>query len=288
MNTNYVLIDFENVQPASLELLTAEHFKVVVFVGACQNWVPFELAASLQQFGSRAQYVKVSARGSNALDFHIAYYLGRLAAAEPAAHFHVISKDTGFDPLIEHLRSQQIPVRRVGGVTEIPIVEANAKPVATSAPAVMPPQTAMQLPVATATELPVRGAIKSPAKPVDQPTVKAGDKVSPVDVGKRPEDSAAQPTAAKRSPDHLAVVVDQLKKSPSNRPRTVVALSHSIKSWLGGQASEADVARLVQTLKSQKYLTVTDTKKIEYDFSQRPIASASSLTKTVKTTLPPA
>jgi len=40
MRTNYVLIDFESVQTTSLELLTKEHFKVIVFVGANQGKLP--------------------------------------------------------------------------------------------------------------------------------------------------------------------------------------------------------------------------------------------------------
>ena len=66
MRTNYVLIDFENVQPESLEQLTNDHFKVIVFVGASQVKLPFEVAASLQELGSRAEYVKISGNGSNA------------------------------------------------------------------------------------------------------------------------------------------------------------------------------------------------------------------------------
>lgn len=34
LRTNYVLIDYENVQPEALSVLDAEHFKVIVFVGA--------------------------------------------------------------------------------------------------------------------------------------------------------------------------------------------------------------------------------------------------------------
>ena len=48
MRTNYVLIDFESVQPESLETLIHDHFKVIVFVGANQTKLPFELANSLQ------------------------------------------------------------------------------------------------------------------------------------------------------------------------------------------------------------------------------------------------
>jgi hypothetical protein len=128
VRTNYVLIDFESVQPESLAQLTHDHFKVIVFVGANQAKLPFEIAASLQELGSRAEYVKISGSGSNALDFHIAYYIGRLAAEEPSAYFHIISRDTGFDPLIQHLRSKKILAGRVKIVADIPVVKAsNAK-----------------------------------------------------------------------------------------------------------------------------------------------------------------
>lgn len=125
MRTNYVLIDFESVQTKSLELLTHDHFKVIVFVGANQGKLPFEVVESLQQLGSRAEYMKISGRGPNALDFHIAYYIGRFAAEEPSAYFHIISKDTGFDPLIQHLRSKKILAGRVETVADIPVVKSS-------------------------------------------------------------------------------------------------------------------------------------------------------------------
>lgn len=123
MRTNYVLIDYENVQPEALSVLDAEHFKVIVFVGASQTKVTFEAAAALQKMGSKADYIKISGNGSNALDFHIAYYIGQLAAADPTAYFHVISKDTGFDPLIQHLKTKKIFAARSRDVSEIPLVK---------------------------------------------------------------------------------------------------------------------------------------------------------------------
>ena len=50
-STNYVLIDFENVQPKNLELLEGHSFKVLVFVGANQTKVPLKLAKALQAHG---------------------------------------------------------------------------------------------------------------------------------------------------------------------------------------------------------------------------------------------
>jgi hypothetical protein len=124
MKTNYVLIDYENVQPAAMAVLDQEHFKVVVFVGAGQAKISFEVASALQRMGSRAQYVRISGNGSNALDFHIAFYVGQLAAREPDAYFHIISKDAGFDPLLQHLKSKKVLACRSRDVTDIPIVKA--------------------------------------------------------------------------------------------------------------------------------------------------------------------
>jgi hypothetical protein len=125
LRTNYVLIDFENVQPETLECLAHDHFKLLVFVGASQTKLPFELAASLQQLGPKAEYVKISGNGSNALDFHIAYYIGQLAAADSSAYFHIVSKDKGFDPLIQHLKSKKIFAGRVIAITDIPLIKAS-------------------------------------------------------------------------------------------------------------------------------------------------------------------
>jgi len=128
LRTNYVLIDHENVHLEALAGLDAEHFKVLLFVGANQTKLPFDLAAAVQKMGSRAEYVKISGNGSNALDFHIAFYIGQLAAQDPTAYFHIISKDTGFDPLIQHLRGKKISVARSSSIADIPLLKAsNAK-----------------------------------------------------------------------------------------------------------------------------------------------------------------
>ena len=126
MATNYVLIDFENVQPSNLAVLQHHSFKVLVFVGATQTKVPFDLAAAMQALGESVQYVKIAGTGKNALDFHIAYYVGELAAKEPGASFHIISRDTGFDPLIRHLKSKKIRAQRDGDLAEIPVLRLSS------------------------------------------------------------------------------------------------------------------------------------------------------------------
>jgi hypothetical protein len=120
---NYVLIDYENVQPDAMAALDRECFSVIVFVGANQAKVSYEVASVLQRMGERAAYIKIEGNGSNALDFHIAYYIGQLAAKEPAAYFHIVSKDTGFDPLIQHLKSKKISSGRCKSISDIPLLK---------------------------------------------------------------------------------------------------------------------------------------------------------------------
>ena len=124
MKINYILIDYENVQPKALDLLNQEPFQVLVFVGANQTKISLETAVALQCFGTRARYIQISGNGSNSLDFHIAFYIGQLSARQPDAYFHIISKDTGFDPLIQHLKALKIHVCRSRDVTDIPLIKA--------------------------------------------------------------------------------------------------------------------------------------------------------------------
>lgn len=120
---NYVLIDYESVQPEALSVLHEDHFRLIVFVGATQAKVAFDTAAALQRMGERASYVKISGSGPNALDFHIAFYIGQLSLQDSSPYFHIISKDTGFDPLIQHLKGRKILAARWRDVSEIPLLK---------------------------------------------------------------------------------------------------------------------------------------------------------------------
>ncbi len=122
MPTNYVLVDFENVQPDSLSVLATGQFRVKVFVGASQakGRISFELSHSIQALGANAEYVKIARTGKNAVDMHIAYYIGRLLEKEPNAVIHIVSKDTDFDPLIEYLHAKGSACNRVKTIAEIP------------------------------------------------------------------------------------------------------------------------------------------------------------------------
>jgi hypothetical protein len=124
MPTNYVFIDFENVQPSDLRAFNQEYVRVIVFVGANQSKIPTDFAVALQKFKDRGEYVIISGNGPNALDFHIAFYLGQRASEDPKAFFHIVSKDSGFDPLIEHLKANKVRASRVPDIGSLAFVKA--------------------------------------------------------------------------------------------------------------------------------------------------------------------
>ena len=226
MRTNYVLIDFENVQPDSLSALQHDHFKVIVFVGATQNKLSFDVVSAVQRMGTKAEYIKIAGTGANALDFHIAFYIGLLAAKVDAAYFHVISKDSGFDPLIQHLRERKISADRLACVSEIPLLKA-----------------------ATISSFPnhehidkVPGA-KAPV--VDTPASKAA-------ITKTPQEL-------------LESFVAKLKLPKATRPRSVKTLSSAINALFQKQLCEKDVADIVAAMKAKRFITVVDN-KITYNF----------------------
>ena len=117
MSTNYVLIDYENVKTDNLHLLAQHPFKVMIFVGANQTRIPIDLAIQVQN--QRAEYIKMSGIGPNSLDFHIAFYVGLLSEREPAAYFHIVSNDKGFDPLIKHLKERGTRAYRVANISDL-------------------------------------------------------------------------------------------------------------------------------------------------------------------------
>ncbi|HTR00619.1 MAG TPA: PIN domain-containing protein [Candidatus Acidoferrum sp.] len=138
------MIDFENVRVTTLPLLKDRGFHVKVFLGPKEARLPVDLVLAMHALGQHADYIKLDAGGSNALDFHIAYYLGKLATENPDSHFSIISKDKGFDPLVAHLQSKKIVCTRVATIEELlklPHVPSALpkEPIATK-PKAQPPQ----------------------------------------------------------------------------------------------------------------------------------------------------
>jgi hypothetical protein len=116
---NHVFVDFENVHEVDPAVIGARSVSLTLLLGARQTKLDAALVEKLMEHATSVQLVRLTTSGENALDFTLAYYVGRAAMADPTGWFHIVSKDTGFDPLIEHLRSRHIHARRHDDFTSL-------------------------------------------------------------------------------------------------------------------------------------------------------------------------
>lgn len=114
----YIYIDYENVQDVKVELIK-KTTKIIIFVGANQTKVPIELVQKTQKLGNSVEWISVNGKGRNALDFFIAYYLGKDVAEDSKKTFFIYSKDTGYDSLINYLSKSGIKVKRIVSFQEL-------------------------------------------------------------------------------------------------------------------------------------------------------------------------
>lgn len=118
MGSKLLLVDFENVQQLNLSKLDSA-FNIAIYVGASQKSVPIELVTTDQGLGSRVEWFRVEGNGSNALDFYIAFHIGRILEKSPETECTVLSKDKGFDPLIKYLNKNKFKCRRINSQIEL-------------------------------------------------------------------------------------------------------------------------------------------------------------------------
>ena len=111
MSESVLLVDYENVGKVDLNAIPGG-VRVPFFFGASQKSVPTEFLKAALKLGDRFVPIDIEGQGKNALDFHIAFYLGELLAAAPQTPCVILSKDKGFDPLIKHLVGRGFPVHR--------------------------------------------------------------------------------------------------------------------------------------------------------------------------------
>ena len=111
MSESILLVDFENVGKIDLAAVP-DGFVVALFFGAAQKSVPKEFLMAALKLRERFVSIDIEGQGKNALDFHIAYYLGQYLTQSPKTPCVILSKDRGFDPLIKHLELRGFTVRR--------------------------------------------------------------------------------------------------------------------------------------------------------------------------------
>jgi hypothetical protein len=129
---NHVFVDYENVHTVDAAIIGSKTVHLTLLLGAQKTKLDATVVEMLLRHAANIELIRLKSMGRNALDFALAYYLGRAALANPLSYFHIISKDTGYDPLIEHLRSKNVNIRRHDDFTRLTF--STARPSKTASP----------------------------------------------------------------------------------------------------------------------------------------------------------
>jgi hypothetical protein len=280
MDQTYILVDFENVQPPDMGLLSGDQYQLRIFRGPHQKKLDFDIAESLQPLGDRVKYIQSDRHGKNALDFHIAFYLGRLlegleANASPATRntrFVVISHDGGFDALISHVQSLGYaaakaasirhalgldePVTEAGGAVQPEQTQSASAPSSISQPPVDPP--------AAKKAVPVKQVV--PAKPGATQKETATPQAKPA---KATEKKPQVPARKSLGLEDKEKVLEHLRLHPKNRPVKRKTLESHITSLLGGNVTAKAVRGLVAGLENEGVIKFDENKIDEYKIPKR-------------------
>jgi PIN domain len=268
MTLTYILVDFENVQPsaADIGLVRGDGVRLCIFRGPGQTKYSADVAEAWQPLGASVTFIRCAKAGRNAVDMHIAFYLGELVAAQDraaagkGARFVVVSRDTDFDPLLMHVRSHGYSATRVASLKAA--LEGNgaepAEPKAAKKRATRAAPAAREKTEKTEKA----AAAKAPA------AKKSAGRKAPA------KKSAAAPAAAKktaapaRAParpasDAIAKVIASLQKMGDKRPSKRARLERHIESHLGRKMEPGQLAALMEQLERDGVL-VFDDNKVEY------------------------
>lgn len=264
MTLTHILVDFENVQPSALDigLVRGDELRLCIFRGPGQMKYAADVAEAWQPLGANLTFVRCAKAGRNAVDMHIAFYLGELVAARAGSgasaddvRFVVVSRDTDFDPLLLHIRSQGYEATRV----------ASIKAALGGAAERVEPRAAKTRSAARTAPVAAKRATKAaPAKKAAAKKAPAARKaVSATPAAKKAAPTRAAAKSAPAAPDARTKVIESLQRMGEKRPAKRKGLERHIESHLGRKLEAGDVQALIEQLEREDVLVFNDN-KVEY------------------------
>jgi hypothetical protein len=258
----YLLVDFENLQPAADDVaqVRGEECRLWVFHGPHQNKFAAEMVVAWQPLGDRVRFIQSSRSGKNALDFHIAFYLGQVHREDTgsgrAARYVVVSKDGGFDALFDHMRSLGCAVGKATTILEaLDVAEA----------LLQPGQARLQERIENSA---------TPSKTQPRSSTRVGEKATAANAKAAetphacppPKPAAKRPVTALRNSvvaEDLEKVITVLRGGPNNRPAGRTALEHHIMCILGSKVTMEVIKDVIKQLQERQIIAFNGN-EIEY------------------------
>lgn len=226
---NHVFVDFENVHEIDLAVIGNRAVSFTLLIGPRQTKLEVGLVEKLFEHATSVQLVRLASTGRNALDFILTYYVGRAVAFDPAGCFHIVSRDTGFDPLIEHLVSKRIHACRHDSFATLNFDSSCPLPSAamTAAPSVVP-----------------KPKPKAPAKP------KATVKPLILD-------------------EWATRALDRLREPSATFPKNKKKMVSYLVAYFGRKITEAQALNIIETLHQAGHVAVDEKDRIAYHLKSK-------------------
>lgn len=120
--TNYVFVDFENVHEADWDRVAGKPVHVTLVLGEQNRYFPIPMVKQMLKCAAQIALIESKKTGKNAADFILAKLIGERNASDPHGYFHIVSKDKGFDALIDHLKGEKILAARRISFSDIPVL----------------------------------------------------------------------------------------------------------------------------------------------------------------------
>lgn len=220
---NHVFVDVENVKVIDPAVIGGKNLMLYLFLGLQQKRLDVELVEKLLEHAHTVQMIRSLKAGNNALDFVLAYHLGQAVLSDPKGYYHIVSRDSGYDALVELLKSRHVKVKRHEDWAALSFR--------------VPPKT---------------------PSPEGTPEEATAPKVSTVPKAQAP----AKPPATAQSAPALSPVAEKLveclKKAPKSRPKKEKTLIAHTINFTGKDKPDAEslAIHVLTELKKAKFIAV--------------------------------
>jgi hypothetical protein len=236
----YIFIDLENKPSFRIDHLSDQPACVVVVAGKQQAKTAASLVARIAERRIPVSVVFTDLARKDALDFVLACEVGIRFAADPRGHFVVVSSDTGFDALIEHLRAKGAEAERLTGEET---------------------QTAQRKTAPAKKETKRAVAVPPSARKSSSNSAPAASKSAPAPRSAKESPSSSRPVTLAHRVEKMRA---RVAPGASNRPKRLRALRSLIKDQLGSGLADAELDAVLAKLKSADVLRISDQGAVTY------------------------
>ena len=250
------LIDTENIGSAWTEVLPlmGRNDEILLFYTVNSPGISYRDLQQIMNHLSQMELIPCNT-GRNGLDFQLSSYLGYLLRSSTKTQYVILSKDTGYDPLIQFWKEKGVDIARcaVHEVIELRAREADAParlPEIAAADTLPAPARLQEAP-AQKTAAPASGQEEKPVRRTRQAAGKRGAEAAPERKAAAPKAAKPEKQALKAAPE-TAEPETKVQQAKAAQPAKSETKAHQAKATQPAK-SEAKVqqAKAAQPAKSE-------------------------------------